>query len=243
MNAMSLTELSHRDNKNNSEVPVLIAESTFLAGDLLRRVLGRSYKGTRFSSQVTDPSQLIQATQQFKPDVVLLGIDVAGKFPEGIELLRQIRAACPRVRPILLVDRQEPRVIIEAFRSGVRGVLRRSEPLPVLIKCILAVHRGQVWATAAELELLLDALAETRVRLVSSVGVDLLTQRENEVAALIAEGMTNQEIAEQMQLTKHTVKNYLFKIYEKLGISSRAELILYVFSQRSSDHAKVGIAA
>src|SRR3954469_20240216 len=102
MNAMSLTELSHRDNKNNSEVTVLIAESTFLAGDLLRRVLGRSYKGTRFSSQVTDPSQLIQATQQFKPDVVLLGIDVAGRFPEGIELLRQIRAACPRVRPILL---------------------------------------------------------------------------------------------------------------------------------------------
>jgi DNA-binding NarL/FixJ family response regulator len=244
MTATSLTEVRPFRGHDNHELTLLIAESTVLAGDLLRQVLGRSFKGTRFISHVVDLSRLIEATQTFQPDVVLLGIDVAGNFPDGIEFLRQIKATCPRSRPILLVDRQDPRIIIEAFRSGARGVLRRSEPLSVLIKCVLAVHQGQVWASAGELELLLQALAETRVRLVSSIGVDLLTQRENEVAALIAEGMTNQEIAEQMHLTKHTVKNYLFKIYDKLGISSRAELILYVFSQRPSPQAgKARLAA
>jgi len=220
--------------RSNHEVTLLIAESSHLAGDLVRQVLGRSLRGTRLTTWVIDPATLIAATQRHKPDVVLLGIDIEQNLSEAIHSLQQIKTASPGTKAILLVDRHDARVVIEAFRSGARGILRRSEPARLLIKCILAVHQGQIWATSSELELILHALSETRVRVVNSLGADLLTQRENEVAALIAEGMTNLEIAENLHLTKHTVKNYLFKIYEKLGISSRAELILYVFSQRLS---------
>jgi DNA-binding NarL/FixJ family response regulator len=95
------------------------------------------------------------------------------------------------------------------------------------------VQRGQVWANSEQLEVLLQALVDSKpLQLKNFEGACLLTKREDQVAALVAEGLTNREVATRLGLSEHTVSNYLFKMYEKLGISSRVEFVLYIFRRR-----------
>jgi len=96
-----------------------------------------------------------------------------------------------------------------------------------------SVHQGQVWANSSELRYLLEALRESEpMRLVDSRGEAILSKREQDVVRCVAEGLSNREIASRLKLTEHTVKNYLFRIFDKLGVSSRVEVVLYAFRFR-----------
>src|SRR5262249_12004405 len=112
-----------------------------------------------------------------------------------------------------------------------RGIFYRSHSLKALAKCIRSVHRGQIWVGNDDIEHLVRALDHVKPRPVTSPdGSMLLTRREEEVVRLVVDGMKNREIAHRLQVTEHSVRNYLYRIFEKLGVSTRVELILYVFS-------------
>jgi len=124
-------------------------------------------------------------------------------------------------------------LVIDAFRAGAAGVFCRTEPVRALSKCIQVVHTGQIWANTDHLHFILEALiSATPLRVIDSRGRYLLAPKENEVANLVAEGLTNRDVAKKLGVGEHTVSNYLFRIYEKLGISSRVELALYVVRQK-----------
>src|SRR5207248_860287 len=132
---------------------------------------------------------------------------------------------------VMLIDSSERGPVVEAFRAGVRGVFCRSESLKSLAKCIACVHQGQIWASSKELRYLLEALGEALpLRVIDSRGTVLLSRREQEVVRCVAEGLSNREIAQRLGLTEHTVKNYLFRIFDKLGVSKRVEVVLYAYS-------------
>ena len=131
----------------------------------------------------------------------------------------------------MLLDTTDRDLVVDAFRAGARGVFCRGYSFKALPKCIRRVHEGQVWVSNLELEFLLDLLICVKpLKPRSSGGMALLTPREKDVVALAAEGMRNQEIADRLNVTEHTVRNYMFRIFDKLGISSRVELVLYAFS-------------
>ena len=89
-----------------------------------------------------------------------------------------------------------------------------------------------MWANSQDLLYVIEALdLQPPTGVLDPPEISLLTKRENDAARLVAEGHTNRAIAEKLGLTEHTVSNYLFRIYNKLGISSRVELVLYSFSQ------------
>ena len=135
----------------------------------------------------------------------------------------------------MLLAGSDSEEVIEAFSAGAKGVVCQSDPFEVLCKCIRRVHAGQIWATSRELQLVVRALGEREpVRVVSANGLSLLTQRQEQIVNMVLEGLPNHEIAEKLHLSAHTVKNHLFRIYEKLGISNRTELILYAQSSRQS---------
>jgi DNA-binding NarL/FixJ family response regulator len=118
------------------------------------------------------------------------------------------------------------------------------DPIETLGKCILAVHRGQVWVNSEQMEVILQALIDMKPPRVTNVlGTCLLTKREEQVASLVAEGLTNREIARRLVLSEHTVSNYLFKMYEKLGISSRVEFVLYIFGRKHQTQSTTTLAA
>jgi two-component system, NarL family, nitrate/nitrite response regulator NarL len=166
-------------------------------------------------------------------DVALVGESLQGGSFAGFQALNELQASFPALRVIILLKSATRDLVVDAFRAGAEGVVCRTEPIQVLCKCIQTVHKGQIWANSHQLHFILEALiSSTPLRVVNSKGRYLLAQREDEVANLVAEGMTNREIAQKLGVAEHTVGNYLFRIYEKLGISSRVELALYVIYQK-----------
>jgi DNA-binding NarL/FixJ family response regulator len=161
-------------------------------------------------------------------------------------------AANAETRLVVLIDRSEPDLVVQVFRAGATGVFSRSESqFGLLCKCVLCVHRGQIWANTGQLKSLVDALTQMPfVRVVDSDGANLLTKREEDLVRLVADGLSNRDIARKLNLSEHTVKNYVFRIFDKVGVSNRVELVLYALSNSrraeastSSNHAPKLVAA
>jgi DNA-binding NarL/FixJ family response regulator len=213
-------------------VKVLIADSNRMACELMCNALQQSRNYVVVSSALT-PREVIAATQSSQPEVAVISADLQDGRLSGFNALRELSNGFPAVRNIVLVETASPDLVVDAFRAGAKGIFRRSESINTLYKCIDAVHRGQIWANSAELQYILEALANAvPLRVVNASGHRLLSDREEQVVSLVAEGMTNREISQRLKLSEHTVKNYLFRIFDKLGISSRVELILYALSRR-----------
>jgi DNA-binding NarL/FixJ family response regulator len=124
--------------------------------------------------------------------------------------------------------------VVTAFRDGARGVFYRSHSLKSLSKCIQTVHRGQIWVCNEDIEHLLKALSQVRpLHMENAKGMPLLTRREEDVVRLVADGLRNREIAHKLKMKEHSVRNYIYRIFEKVGVSNRVELILYVISRRN----------
>jgi len=132
----------------------------------------------------------------------------------------------------MLLDSSKREAILEAFRSGAHGVLGRHESVEIFGKCLRRVHEGQIWANSEQMALLTHALASSHaVGAVDARGMNLLSKRETEIVRGVAQGLTNREIAERFGLSPHTIKNFLFRIFDKLGVSNRVELLLMTISQ------------
>jgi DNA-binding NarL/FixJ family response regulator len=210
-------------------IRVLAADSTRMNSQLLANALIRDKRFLLLEGEPT-AAAILAATSTEKPDVVLLSPKLEDNPALGFQVARQLVAAHPHIHIIMLLDTAERGAVVEAFRTGARGVFCRTESLKSLSKCIRCVHSGQVWANSNELRYLLDALSQAMsIRLVGTVGASL-SKRERDVVHCVAEGLSNREIAHRLNLTEHTVKNYLFRIFDKLGVSSRVEVLLYAFN-------------
>jgi DNA-binding NarL/FixJ family response regulator len=180
-------------------------------------------------SCTADKTSLLKSVREMKPDVAIIGADLQDGLLSGLDALREVHEAHPDLRPILLFDRPEPQVVVEGLRAGARGVFSRCNfDFAVLRKCVHRVFEGQLWIATAEMEYVLDALSQGRsLRVANPEGLSLLTKREEEVMRLVAQGLGNRDIGERMNVREHTVKNYLFRIFDKLEVSNRVELVLY----------------
>ncbi len=134
-----------------------------------------------------------------------------------------------RLAKVLLVESYDRELVVSAFRSGARGIFCISDThFRLLCRCIQRVAGGQIWANTEQMTFLLDLISEVpSLRVLNSRGHQLLTPREEQVVALVAEGLSNRDTARELNLSEHTIKKYLFRIFDKLGISSRVELVLY----------------
>jgi two-component system nitrate/nitrite response regulator NarL len=224
---------------NLERIRVLAADSTRMSSQLLAEALAQD---RQFEVTGIEPkgSSILEAVAQKKPHVVLVSSALEESPTLGFDLTRQVSAAYPETRVILLMDTSSRPAVVEAFRCGAQGIFSRTESSKTLAKCINIVHQGQVWASNEELRYLIEAFrASEPMQLVDSRGDALLSKREQDVVRCVAEGMSNREIASRLKLTEHTVKNYLFRIFDKLGVSSRVEVVLYVFRLRKELGANV----
>lgn len=211
-------------------IRVLAADSTRMNSQLLASALERD-KRFQVLDPVSDVRAISAAVEKEKPSVVVISAELDENPRKGFDVARELHASHPELRVVMLLDTSERSHIVEAFRAGARGVFCRSESLKSLAKCIYCVSQGQVWANSKELRYLLEALGEALpLRVIDAKGAALLSKREQEVVRCVAEGMSNREIAQRLGLTEHTVKNYLFRIFDKLGVSKRVEVVLYAYS-------------
>jgi DNA-binding NarL/FixJ family response regulator len=165
-------------------------------------------------------------------EVGLISSTLEGQPGKGFDLTIQLRKTYPQVRVVIVMDYPDPPAVVRAFQCGARGVFGRDSSPQLIAKCVTRVHEGQVWASTEQLQYVVSALtAPPRLRLTNASGTGILAPREEEVVHWVAEGLMNREIAEKLALSENTIKNYLVRIFEKLGISNRVELILYAAGQ------------
>ena len=144
------------------------------------------------------------------------------------------------MRKILLIESPDRHTIASAFRAGARGLFCFSEsPFRLLCRCIHCVHQGQLWVSNQQLEFVIESLTQVpSLRVVNHNGFNLLTAREEQVVALVADGLTNRDVARELGLTENTVKKYLFHIFDKVGVSSRVELVLFAVTRGAMQNAE-----
>jgi DNA-binding NarL/FixJ family response regulator len=209
-------------------VGVLIADSNRMQAQLFTSAL-RRHAEFRISNCLMETVSILQAVATKIPRVALLALSPPIDIEETVVTLRRFHLAYPDVPKILIVDSCDRELVISAFRSGARGVFAISgSNMRLLYKCLLRVAAGQIWANNEQMNYLVDLISEVpSQRVHNSAGKSLLTPREEQVVALVAEGLSNRQIARELNLSEHTVKKYVFRIFEKLGVSSRVELALY----------------
>jgi len=218
--------------KVNGSVHVLVADGTTLTGRLIAEALRRDRKLSIIDASA---SSVLPTAASLMPDVAIISETLDGVQGKGFEILKELRAAVPKTRTIMLLDSGDRKLVVEAFRSEARGVFCRKDPLKMLARCVHKVHDGQLWMNGPQFEFLLETLATApATQLMDRQGASLLSNREQDVVRFLAEGRTNREIARELKLSENTVKNYLFRIFNKLGMSSRMEVVRYAASQRMS---------
>lgn len=176
-----------------------------------------------------DYDSLRRSMEKVQPDIALIGAGLQGGPFRSERSTADASGSAPPCPWILLLDETEPHLVVAAFRAGARGVFSRAQSdISLLAKCIHKVMEGQIWADNRQVLCLLDALTgkENGKQLRQGTGPNL-TPREESVIRLVMLGMVNREIADELHLSEHTVKNYLFRIFDKLGVSNRVELALY----------------
>lgn len=212
-------------------VRVLVADSTPLTGRLIADALRRDHG---LSITDTPSHSVVQNAATFQPEVVILSESLEGTAGKGFEILKELKTIIPSARTIMMLDTAEGQLVVKSFRKGARGVFCRNEPMKMLIKCVHRVHEGQLWVSDNQVELLLEALVDAPTTLlVDSRGAKLLTKREEQVVRWLVEGFTNGAIARELKISENTVKNYLYRIFNKLGVSSRVEVLLYSSTQNT----------
>ena len=198
---------------------------------LIVGALKRCHSNFEVRALTSNSSAAYHELQNCRPDVVVISAQLEDGPLTGFKVLHQLRASESRTPTVMLLDSTERDLVVDAFRAGARGVFCRGYSFKALPKCIRRVHEGQVWVNNVELEFLLEVVISLRpMQARTTGGMALLTPRERDVVRLAVEGMRNQEISVKLNVSEHTVRNYLFRIFDKLGISSRVELVLYAFS-------------
>jgi DNA-binding NarL/FixJ family response regulator len=219
----------------SSAISVLIAESNYMNCQLVESVFRPKRSHVKVVASTVESTHALTLVKETEPDVAIISAHLREGPLEGYRLLRALRSLQFKTRAIMLLDSREPDFVIDAFRCGAHGVVFRDEPLEILGKCIQAVHQGQVWANSLHLRYLVDALGQSMpMRLQNARGIELLSKREDQVVRLLAQGLTNKDISIELGLSQHTIRNYLFRIYDKLGVSTRVELVLYFLQERET---------
>jgi two-component system, NarL family, nitrate/nitrite response regulator NarL len=214
-------------------IGVIIADASRMHCQLMATALRRSRYRIDVVCNVTESQEALKALNEKQPDIAVIGSNLHDGPLTGFKVLRELQASHSKCKTIMLIDSPEREIVVEAFRRGAHGVISRDELFETLCECVRAVDQGQIWVRAEELRFLVDAVVESASpRILNAKGVALLTKQEQGVVRLVAEGLTNRDIGRQMNLSENTVRNYVFRIFDKLGTSNRVELALYAFHQK-----------
>jgi DNA-binding NarL/FixJ family response regulator len=213
-------------------ISVLVVTADNMTSELLKNAFATGRKGFTVETLTGSSHKIIGELGAHPADVALISEELQDGPDAGIKVLQKTRDS-HHTSAIMLLQSSKPERVVNAFRDGARGVFYRSHSLKSLSKCIQAVHKGQIWVSNEDLEHLIKALSHLKTfHLNNSQGMPLLTRREEDVVRLVADGLKNREIALRLKVKEHSIRNYIYRIFEKLGVSSRVELILYVFSHR-----------
>jgi DNA-binding NarL/FixJ family response regulator len=186
-------------------------------------------------AEAEDGEEAIQKAEELAPDVVLM--DVRMPKVNGIQAARAIRDLVPSTKILMLTVSDEEDDLFQAIKAGANGYLLKEVSVEEVAEAVRAVVQGQTLITPSMASKLLNEFVnlDRRVNEKQQLPSPTLTTRELEVLKLVAKGMSNREIADELYISENTVKNHVRNILEKLHLHSRMEAVIYAVKERLLD--------
>ena len=184
----------------------------------------------RVVAQAENLGQVLAAAAKFPADVLLFEAAISPNSPEAISEV--LKRSSSNLKVIVLSPESDEDTTVEYFRRGVRGLLPRNIAPEMLIKCVRKVAAGETWIDNQSVNWVIEAYRAQAAQLTSPRPKTKLSDKELLIISCVTQGMRNKEIANEIGTTEQVVKNYLRKVYDKLGVSDRLELALYCIHHR-----------
>jgi DNA-binding NarL/FixJ family response regulator len=218
--------LQPEGGKGTIRVIVADTQAIFRAG--LRKIFALE-DDIRVVGQAESLDQTLTAVQKFSADIMILEAALAPNPADAVsDLLRQ-NASC---RLVVLLQEPDQEMTLELFRRGAHGIVSREVEPEILVECLRKVAQGELWLESRAVAWVMQAYRTQSLRPAGSRPKVSLTPKEALIVSCVTQGMKNKEIALRVGTTEQVVKNYLRKVYDKLGVADRLELALYCLSHR-----------
>ncbi len=217
------------NNSASNPIKVILADSQAIYRVGIRKIFALE-DDIRVVAQAETLGQLLAAASKAEADVVLFESALG---PNPTSAIGEVSRRAPNSKIIVITaDNGGEEDTVEYLRRGVRGIINRSVSPDLLVKCVRKVAEGETWLDNQGVNWVIEAYRTQASQLTSARPKSRLTDKELMIVACVTQGMKNKEIAVEVGTTEQVVKNYLRKVYDKLGVSDRLELALYCIHHR-----------
>ena len=223
------------DNGQGQFVRVIVADTQAIFRAGLRKIFALE-DDIRVVGQSETLAQTQSAIAKFSADVLIFESALA---PNPVEVVAELLRQYPKLKIVVVTPGAEEELTLDLFRRGAHGIVSREVEPELMVDCLRKVVSGDIWLDAQAIHWVMAAYRNQNTRSTGSRPKVQLTPKETLIVSCVTQGMKNKEIALRVGTTEQVVKNYLRKVYDKLGVADRLELALYCLNHHVVDNAKV----
>jgi len=222
------------DGGQGSLIRVIVADTQAIFRAGLRKIFALE-DDIRVVGQAETLPQTQSAVKKFSADVIIFESALA---PNPVEAVAELLRQNPQIRVVVVTPGSDEQLTLELFRRGAHGILSREVEPELLVDCLRKVAAGETWLDSQGIHWVMEAYRNQNLRPSGARPKVQLTPKESLIVSCVTQGMKNKEIAARVGTTEQVVKNYLRKVYDKLGVADRLELALYCLSHHIVDGVK-----
>lgn len=223
------------DGGNGQFVRVILADTQAIFRAGLRKVFALE-DDIRVVGQAETMAQTQSAAAKFTADVLIFE---AALTPNPVEAVADLLRQNPQLRVVVVTPGADEELTLDLFRRGAHGIVSREVEPELLVECLRKVVAGETWLDSQGVRWVMEAYRNQGNRPAGARPKVQLTPKETLIVSCVTQGMKNKEIALRVGTTEQVVKNYLRKVYDKLGVADRLELALYCLNHHVVDNTKV----
>ena len=225
---------AHEDSGSTRLIRVILADTQAIFRAGLRKIFALE-DDIRVVGQAETLPQTQSAVTKFSADVLIFESALA---PNPVEAVAELLRQAPQLKIVVVTPASDEQLTLDLFRRGAHGILSREVEPEVLVDCLRKVAAGEPWLENQAVQWVMEAFRGHNLRPSGARPKVQLTPKETLIVSCVTQGMKNKEIAIRVGTTEQVVKNYLRKVYDKLGVADRLELALYCLSHHVVDGVK-----
>ena len=223
------------DDGKGQFVRVIVADTQAIFRAGLRKIFALE-DDIRVVGQAETLGQTQSAVTKFSADVLIFE---SALTPNPVEAIVEMMRQYPHLKMVVVTPGPDEQLTLELFRRGVHGILSREVEPEVMVDCLRKVVSGESWLDPQGVRWVMEAYRNQGTRPAGARSKVQLTPKESLIVSCVTQGMKNKEIALRVGTTEQVVKNYLRKVYDKLGVADRLELALYCLNHHVVDNTKI----
>jgi DNA-binding NarL/FixJ family response regulator len=224
----------HQNGGTSPLIRVILADTQAIFRAGLRKIFALE-DDIRVVGQAETLPQTQSAVTKFSADVLIFE---SALTPNPVEAVTELLRQAPLLKIVVVTPASDEQLTLDLFRRGAHGILTREVEPEVFVDCLRKVAAGEPWLESQAIHWVMEAYRGHNLRPSGARPKVQLTPKETLIVSCVTQGMKNKEIAVRVGTTEQVVKNYLRKVYDKLGVADRLELALYCLSHHVVDGVK-----